>query len=165
MSFIDSKGRLFGMISLIDLLIVLVIFSAAAGIYIKYFAKSGPGEELSRKVQYDVEIKAQTKEFADVIKVGDEIRESIKGNYLGKVVKKQVLPATDVTKNLEKGKFEKVEIPNAYDVILTLEANGAVTPDSILAEGVEIKVGQRLYVKGKGYAGASFIIGIRYEQQ
>ncbi|NLY44169.1 MAG: DUF4330 domain-containing protein [Clostridiaceae bacterium] len=161
--FIDNKGRLFGKINIIDMLILLIIAGAAAGAYVKFFKKDDKAVQSDRKIQYDIEIKAQTKEFADVIQTGDEIRDSIRSDYLGKVVNKQVVPTIEVNANIEEGTFVTTEVPERYDIILTLEANGSVSGTSIKAEGTEIKVGQRMYIKGKGYAGSGYILRISYE--
>ncbi len=164
MAIIDNKGKLFGKVNVIDLAIVLIIILVAGVGYTMFFAGGKNVDNTNKIVEYDIEITLKTKEYADVIKVGDSIRDSVKGNYLGKVVDVQVLPATKVTEDLENGKFIQAEVPNRYDIVLSLEANGTVTSSNITAEGSEIAVGKRMYIKGKGYASEGYILAIRYEE-
>ena len=163
MAIVDKQGRLFGKINIIDLSFILIALLVVGFIYVQYFRGADNGEAAGKRIEYEVELKIKTKEYADVIKIGDEIRDSIKGHYLGKVIEKKVLPAFTINENAEKGEYVKAEVPDRYDVILTLEANGIVTSGSILAEGVEVKVGQKMYIKGKGYASRGYILGLRYE--
>ncbi len=164
MAIIDKKGRLFGKLSIIDLAIVLVLILVVGVGYTMFFAGGKNVDSTNNLVEYDIEITLKTKEYADVIKVGDDIRDSVKGNYLGKVIDVQVMPSTKVTEDLENGKYIQAEVPNRYDIVLTLEANGMVTSSSIAAEGSQIAVGKRMYIKGKGYASEGYILAIRYEE-
>lgn len=163
MALIDNKGKLFGKVNIIDLSIILVVVLVAAAVYGVYFRKTESAEATADRIEYDVELTVKPEEFVDAIKIGDEIRDSVRGHYLGKVIDKKKLPATKVIENIDKGEFVKAEIPGMYDVIVTIEANGMVTPRSILAEGVEVKVGQRMYIKGKGYASPGYIVRLVHE--
>ncbi len=164
MRILDRKGRLFGKINIIDLTIILIIVLIAGAVYHVYFREDESAQVLAHRIEYDIELAARPETLVEVIAVGDNIWDSVRGHYLGTVVDKQVRPATKVSEDMVKGKYIVAKIPNMYDVIITLEANGRVTPYSILAEGIEVKVGQRIYVKGKGYASPGFIVGLRYDE-
>lgn len=160
MTFIDEKGRLFGKINIFDLFVLVVLLLIGGAVYIKFFGGSGPVQVPVREIRYDVELREKNKGFVDVIKIGDEIRNSINGRYLGKVVGKKVLPEKVLAEDLVKGRYIKADMPGKYTVILTLEAEVKVYPQSITLEGGEIKIGKKIYIKGKGYAGSGYIVGI-----
>ena len=163
MAIIDNKGKLFGLINIIDLSILLIILMLAGFALIRVSALNKEKAKMTR-IEYDVELRENVKDFSFMINKGDEIRDSINGDYLGKVLKKEVKPSTEIIENYEEGKFVEVEIPSLYDVIVTIEANGKVTESEILAEGREIKIGRLMYIKGKGYAGGGYILAIRYDE-
>jgi|LSQX01.3.fsa_nt_gb hypothetical protein len=162
MTIIDNKGKLFGLINIVDLCILLIILLAVGFVGIK--AVSGSKErKATTRIEYDVELRRNTKEFSFMINEGDIIRDSINGDYLGKVLKKELKPSIEMTENSVEGKFVESEMPDLYDVIITIEANGRITESEIIAEDREIKIGRLMYVKGKGYAGGGYILAIRYD--
>ncbi len=162
--FINKKGKLFGKINLLDIAIALLVLLVAGALYYVYFREDESAQVLAHRIEYDIELAVRPETFVEVIAVGDNIWDSVRGHYLGTVIDKQVRPATKVSEDMVKGEYILAKIPYMYDVVITLEANGRVTPYNILAEGIEVKVGQRMYVKGKGYASPGFIVGLRYDE-
>lgn len=164
MALTDEKGRRSGRINILDLLIVLVIIALAGGVYIKFFAKENKAAVQTTKVKYDIEVKNVNKDYVDAINAGDPIRDSVKGNNLGIVQDKKVYPASSINMDIENGKFVKVAIPDLYDVMLTIEADAIVSPRDILVDGADIRVGKKLFVKGKGYANTCFVMKVSIGQ-
>lgn len=157
MGLIDSKGRLFGKINIVDLLIVLLIISIAGGIYIVFFGGSDKQVVETRKVVYDFEITNVNMEFIDAITPGDPIRDSTRGNELGTVVSKTSRNATMLNEDLINGRYVIADVPDAYDVVITIEAKANITPANIIVGGAEVKVGKKFFIKGKGYANQGFV--------
>lgn len=158
---INKKGKILGVINIVDLTIIIVLIF---GIYIGYnklFAAASP-ISLDTKVSYEVEFTLKKEEFVDTIKAGDKIWDSVKGDYLGKVVNIEKYPSKVVVENLEDGVFEESTVPDTFDCTISIEANGRVSDHDIFAEGIPIRIGQKMYLKGKGYASQGFIIGIKY---
>ena len=162
MALVDNKGKLFGKFNIIDLLIVLFVLLIIGGGY-TYLHKGKSAAAEVKKIQYDIEMQLQSKEFVDMIKKGDEIRDGLRNNYLGKVIDIKPLPAITINENIIEGKYVKAETPGMYDVVVTLEADAVFSPGNITVNSVGIKVGKKLEsVKGKGYASQCYILGIRY---
>lgn len=159
MSIMDNKGRLFGKISLIDILIVLLIVGAAAGVYWKLHSGAGK-TAAATKIQYAIEMNEVSKDFVDAITPGDPIREAIKGNDLGHVVSKKAAPARRLNTDYINGKYVLSTVPDLYDVTITIEANANISPKDIIVGGTDIRVGKKMYAKGKGYANACFIMSV-----
>lgn len=160
MAILDNKGRLFGKINMVDLLIVLLLVSIAAGAYLFFFGGSDNQVAETGKVVYDFEITNVNKDFVDAITPGDPIRDSNRGNELGTVVSKTSREATMLNEDLINGRYVIAEVPDAYDVIITIEANGNITPANIIVGGAEVKVGKKFFIKGKGYANQGFVTKI-----
>lgn len=157
MGLTDGKGRLFGKINVVDLLIVLVLILAVGGAYYVFFGGNEKQAQESGTVVYDFEITNVNKDFIDAINPGDPIRDSTRGNYLGNVVSKTFRNATMLNEDLVNGRYVIAEVPDAYDVVITIEATASVTPANIVVGGAEVKVGKKFFIKGKGYAGEGFV--------
>ncbi|MGE5632711.1 MAG: DUF4330 domain-containing protein [Caulobacteraceae bacterium] len=157
MALLDKKGRLFGKINIIDLLIVLLVIAVAAGAYIVLFNGNGKQASESSKVIYDFEITNVNKDFVDAINPGDPIRDSVRGNDLGTVVSKSAKSATMLNEDLINGRYVIADVPDAYDVTITIEANATITPANVIIGGAEVKVGKKFFIKGKGYANQGFV--------
>lgn len=84
---IDKKGKLFGKVSIIDLLIVVVVIAAILGVLYK-FNQSSTVTPFSDKDK--IEVKLQTddvEKFAiDAIEIGDTVKDWNSGVVLGKLV-------------------------------------------------------------------------------
>lgn len=158
MTFKDGKGRLFGKINPVDLLIVLLIISVAGGAYIVFFRNSGNKVTETGKLVYEFEITNVNMDFIDAINPGDPIRDSTRGNELGTVVSKTSRKATMLNEDLLNGRYVIADVPDAYDVVITIEANANITPANIIVGGAEVKVGKKFFIKGKGYANQGFVI-------
>jgi len=165
MALMDKKGRLFGKINIIDLIIVLLIAAIGFGAYGIFFGGKEKQVLQTSKVVYDFEITNVNKDFVDAINPGDPIRNSVRGNDLGTVVGKAARQATMLNEDLVNGRYVIAEVPNAYDVVITIEANANVTPANIIVGGDEIKVGKKFYIKGKGYANQGFITRISLDAE
>ena len=162
MKLVDKRGKVFGIINVIDLTIIVVIVVAAlaAG---AYFSVSDNGNGAGQKITYEIEMQRQTKTFADSVEIGDTVSDSEKNIVIGTIINKNVTPATQVNPDLEQGKYVKSTVPDAYNVVITVEADAIVSDKNILVNGLEIKTGIEFYAKGKGFVSNSFILGIKLD--
>ncbi len=157
MALIDVKGSLFCKINIVDLLIVLLIIVMAGGVYFVFFGGTDKQAAESTKVVYDFEITNVNMDFIDAISPGDPIRDSVRGNDLGTVASKVSKKATMLNEDLVNGRYVIADVPNAYDVVITIEAKANITPANIIVGGAEVKVGKKFFIKGKGYANQGFV--------
>lgn len=157
MALTNGKGRLFGRINIVDLLIAVLIIAIAGGIYLVFFGGEEKQVTETSKVVYDFEITNVNKDFVDAINPGDLIRDSVRGNELGTVVSKTFRNATMLNEDLINGRYVIADVPGTYDVVITIEANANITPANIIVGGAEIKVGKKIFIKGKGYANQGFV--------
>jgi hypothetical protein len=163
MAFIDKKGRVLGKVNIMDLSIILFILLLAGGAYYMFFGGSDKQVTETTRVVYEFEITNVNKDFVEAITPGDPIRDNIRGSELGTVVSKTSKQATMLNEDLINGRYVIAEVPDAYDVVITLEGEASITPANILVGGAEVKVGKKFSIKGKGYANQGFVTKITLE--
>ncbi len=86
----DEKGRLFGKINIIDLIIIIVLIAALAVVGIKILAPSGlSGSALTEKGSIEMQfyLEEANEWVVDKIKVGDTMTDGAHGKPIGVVTK------------------------------------------------------------------------------
>lgn len=154
--FLDSKKRIFGIINILDLfVIVIVLFFVFGGMTrVKTF------ERISDTNLDSCEIKVVATEvslgLADKINVGDDLYFSVKGSYFGKVKEFEKVNHSELV-TLEDGKVRFMEIPNSYDVYITIDSSVKDDPAGILVSGNQVYIGQENRLKSRYYVFDSMI--------
>lgn len=151
----------------IDALIILVILLAvlAGGYFLasgKLSAKSG-GEAV--KIQYQVEIKEKTEEYSGKIKIGDKVLVGDKEKASAVVEGVEVVPFKIISEDKTQGIVHYSEVPDTYDVIITLSSEGSHTDKEIYADNTQIRIGEKITVRGNGYSGNGYILGLEITEQ
>jgi hypothetical protein len=157
MAVTNKKGRLFGKFNIVDMLIVLLIISIAGGAYFMFFGGKENKVTETKKLVYEFEITNVSKDFVDSIAPGSPVRDNIRGSELGTVVSKTSKNATMLNEDLINGRYVIADVPDAYDVVITIEAQANITPANIIVGGAEVKVGKKFSLKGKGFANQGFV--------
>ena len=161
MKIIDEKGKLAGIINLADLLIIIGLLAAIAFGFL-YFNSSSEGEIAD--VVFTVEFAEVGPELAQMINYGDEIKDSVKGFYLGVVEEYSVEPATRLIYNTQSDSFIHAPVPGKERVLIRIRGKGHKTDSNVYTEGQSIKVGQLMYIRGKGYASQGYVIDLFLEK-
>jgi hypothetical protein len=145
LALVDNKGRLFGKINIIDLVIVLIILGVVAGSLYKLqlFGRHTSDE---RPVTVTLYLKEVSPETVDALQEGDILTESTENLPLGKVIKKEVRKALKEAPTAD-GRLVAADSPTKFDVYLTTEGNLRVTGDQVLVGRRDIKVGLNLNIK------------------
>jgi hypothetical protein len=139
---IDKKGRLFGKISIIDILIIGVLLVAIVAGY-KYFAPSAAGSipEKQDKLQivfYQEEVNDFT---AHAVKKGDPAKDAILHTSLGQVVDVETDKSVSWVKS-DKGEFFASSKEGYSSVYITLEASGSTGGSGAVVGGSTYYIGQ-----------------------
>lgn len=147
---LDDKGRIFGRISIIDLLVILVLISVAV-----WFGYSMFGRNLRRNVaerQQDTEIvvvvSAIRPSTAEAVAKGGKIFEFKTGACIGEIVGVKTEP-TSVWLVQGDGRWVQVESKDRVDAFVTIQGTARIGEDVITMNGVEIRVGGSLSLKTK----------------
>lgn len=113
---VDKKGRLFGVISLIDVAVILAVILIVAGVYFKFFASDSKATASKTvDVPGEITIYAIDNEYLDNLKVGDIIYSKESGAEIGTITNISVSDAMVMTQQ-EDGSFEKINKPGFSDV-------------------------------------------------
>lgn len=159
MHIIDNKGRIFGLINIIDLLVILVILAVVTrfgtGIH-----QSSAGSQVKEieAILYVKEVKDAT---ANVIKVGDTVKETKTNGVLGKVTDVEVKPSETLVETAD-GRIVVYPNPVLKDVYITVKGTGSVNENAIVLGSNEIRIGTSLQIKTNIYSVTSTVIEINF---
>lgn len=161
MKVIDEKGKLFGWINIIDLLIVVIILGAILGVGYKFgfISKISSGNVSQNKAIVTIWIKSISGYTVDAIAEGDSIRELKSNSVIGKVIKKEVKPTKENAADAN-GNWVLSEVPEKNDVFLTIETTQPSTSGDIKLGSKDAKVGASLDIKGPRFQVMSYIVGV-----
>lgn len=145
--FIDSKGKLFGKISIIDILIILVVLAGTAGLAYKV-NNSKTITPFTKTDDIQVVFSAdEIPEFvAKVMKVGDIVKDPIKGTVFGKV--KDIKKGTSISRvETADGRIVVAERPGYVSLKVTIEGKGIYTNSGITFDNADYYIGKSLEIR------------------
>lgn len=142
---IDENGRLFGKISLIDLLFIAVIIILAAAIYVRVFSD---GKVNSRTVgsdtfTYELTVFGVREYTLNALQAGDDMYDD-NDVYIGRITAVDAEPAESYNSTYD-GKLEKGTMEDRYDISITVEASGKINDGHYYASGT-YEVGANMVV-------------------
>lgn len=147
---IDSKGKLFGIVNVIDLtLILLIIVLIGGGVY-KLSRLENVSIEDQKQIRVSIEFEEENKGLIDAIKEGDVLFDSVRGTEFGKVVDKTIMPHKEHVIGKD-GKVEYKEIPGAFDGEIKLEAMALINEDGYLVATKPLYIGSEIRLKSTKY--------------
>lgn len=158
MKIIDKRGRLFGLINIVDLLIIILLLALVAVGVKRFGNKAAVGEATTKKGVITAEIKNVRDVTAKNVKVGDPLYDYDKGTLIGKILTADVEPYKDETEY--QGKFYNAEVPGKYRVIVTLDADVKETQDFYQVGTEQIRIGAEMRIKNKSITSFMTILGI-----
>ena len=145
-------------IGILDVVIILFLILAVL-FAVNYFKTSSETANTISDIIYKVELKSIPAENAHLYKVGDELTDSIKGGYLGKVINVDVSDNYEVREDTINDRFIKSSFSNKKDIILTIKGTPTVFDDrDIKFATVRVKIGEIVYIKTQNYASSGYII-------
>lgn len=145
--------------TVIDALIILVVIAAVAIGAVK-FAPSLFIKTEKSKAEFTVLIAEKDIRFADAITVGDKVTLSLTEKDGGVVKNIDSRVAEAVTFNSIDGSYQIAQIADKRDIYLTVEADVDVSDLAVKTGDTEIRVGEEIPVRGKGYATNGYIITV-----
>lgn len=152
MKTIDEKGKLFGLINIIDLLILL--FGALVIVaVVMFFSTNSTMNTAAKQTKITIEVIAVEKDLCDVMRPHKNIFDRIQNKSLGKLIDVKIEPSEEYNISTETGEHVKSTVPGRYDAILTIEAE---SPE-------DLYVGKRMSVETKDFMAAGYIVDIEKE--
>lgn len=137
---LDSKGRILGKVSIVDLFIVLMI----AAIIPTFISRETP-----KPITMELSIDALEDFTVRFIEVGDSVLEHNSGVRLGSVVDINIDDSRQFSRNSE-GQLVSSNLNNFYAVDITTEFMGYPLDNGILVEGHIFTVGEFMVTRVGG---------------
>ncbi len=113
------------------------------------------------EVTYTFRSDEQTPYSTEMVDVGSEIYDSVKNYYIGKVVKKEDVPATRSDYDNDAEIYRSAEVDGKVNLLLTIQVDAMIQGKDIMADNAyDIKVGNQAFLRSKGFAAAGYIVSI-----
>ena len=131
--FLDENGRVFGLISLIDVLVILLAVLFAVAFYVKSNMKEYTSSRTDGEVTYQILTEYVRDSAMESLRPGDEI--FTKGDFsVGTVTDVQIAPARSSIALVD-GSIVAITVPDRYDVTITITAPCSYTAGCYYAGG------------------------------
>ncbi len=174
MAILDSQGRLFGKVSVLDIGAALVILLVIIGIF---FFPSTTGSSIAqvgittKPVEVDVIVRGlSVRNPQDLLKEGEKATFIIRNQPYGQIDIKSVefLPETVLVPQPD-GSIRALPDPRASrnfsaNMLMTLEGKGQVTASGPVLGNSKIKVGTPVELEGTTYNFKASVIDVRVQQ-
>lgn len=134
---IDNKGKLFGKINIVDLLVVLIIILAVLVTYFKFNMSAHSNvSETNGYVEFDVQIDSVRYFTTQSLNVGDVVYDSQNDVCLGEIVSKRIEPEK---KHITKadGTIVLSEMPERYKLFITIGSDARINDSGIYVGGTK----------------------------
>ncbi|OQB13248.1 MAG: hypothetical protein BWY15_01878 [Firmicutes bacterium ADurb.Bin193] len=149
---IDSNGRIFGKINIVDLIVIIAVIIALAGVYIRFFGGPAKTIAVDTRFYYTFKVSSIRESNLEALKksIGKKffLNERISGE-MGRLLSVEASNAESVIE-MANGELKKAGIPDRYDAILTFEMTGRVNDRGFFSPSLEdISAGIIYNIKGK----------------
>lgn len=149
MRLIDGKGRLFGIINIIDLLVLLAVLALAV-FGVSRMGKGIVTTSATKEGIVTYEISDIRQVTVDQIQLGDPVYHYDKGTYIGEIVDVNIEPFKErVDYN---GRWIEAEVPRKFLAQIKVKANLEETDQYYTAGGEQTRVGIQFRLKNKKFA-------------
>ena len=131
MKLIDRNGRLFGKISVIDLVVVAVVIVLAAALYFKNNQTHTGNAVVDQKITFQIRARGVYDYVTDAIQVGDGVYDkdyASGGKSIGVITDIQIErdPGQKLANEIHDGTAGLVDADETVDLLITLEGWGLV---------------------------------------
>ena len=175
MKILDSQGRLFGKLSILDVGAVLIILLVVVGIFF-FPGTSGSvaqvGGVTTKPVQIDViALGLKGRNLQSLFKVGDKVNIIIRNQPYGQVDIKAIKTLTrTVVIPQPNGTAKALPDPReeesfSRNMMFTLEGKGQITKDGPVLGNIKIKIGNTVELEGFNYNFNASVIDVRVQNK
>lgn len=134
---IDNKGRLFGKVNIVDLLIVLLLVVAIGATVYKFgFSAHNDVNETNMKIEYVLKASGVRDFTLDSIKIGDSIYDDETDKPLGVITAVEAKDAMDYALKAD-GTTVYTAKPGRYDAYITVESDARILDGGYFANGTK----------------------------
>ncbi len=128
---INKEGKLFGKISIIDILALVVVCVLAFGVYTRTMPLLKDSSSSDCKIEYKITVKGVRMGTVDALRKSTDLYDTYASNHIGVVKHVEYLPYKKAVEQMN-GELKMVEQPELYDVLLTVQVDGKSTDNEYL---------------------------------
>ena len=162
--FIDDKGKLFGKLNFLDLLVILIIIAALAfGGW--YFMRNKGGDGSRLTIRYTIESVQKEPEYFDHIIPGESVVDGQTKQPMGKIVSFEKIPTRILAQDNENMTLVYDELEGMYDGYIVVELDAEVDYPDLKSGDEEIKLGKLVAYRSESAAIHGYIVGIDYDAE
>lgn len=161
--FLDERGRIFGKVNVVDILVLLVIIAVVVFAVVRFTGASS--EVVPLKVTYTVEqVRRATVDALDgSVQVKGTVRDE-GGTVLGTVEDVVVRP-TQAEYMTPQGQLEAFDSPIFNDVDIVVRGEGSKSGSTLRIGSVPMRVGRKITLIGPGFEVQSVIMKVLWGQE
>lgn len=148
MKIINEKGKLFGLVNVLDLITIVLIIAVVFGVYIKFFKGAGDisilTSDKTKEMEFVVRLNPNYEDYFKQLAIGDKIAENKR--YLDAKITKVEIVDYYRSASDEKGNLKLTKHPYFKEALVTIKGT-VVDKDPIYKLGVqEVRVGTPHFV-------------------
>lgn len=142
---IDEKGRIFGRLSILDLVVLLVVLALCAAIYVRFFSKPETASGNNQSFTYELKISRVRSATVNAFRPGDRLYAKESGLELGTILSVSTEDVPDPEPEKEGADHEP-----RYNVFLRMEGDGLVSEGRYFAaRRIELGVNDSMVINSK----------------
>lgn len=147
--------------NVVDAALILLIVAAVAVCFL-FLRQRGTiaSQDDTSAMRFTVELREVRQGTIDCLEKGKNVYRSTDGVYLGTLADYYYEPYTKTDYSQTLGRYVTYACEDLYYLYLVIEGDGTQTATDVTVSGVNVRIGDEIYVKGKGYAGAGYIVGV-----
>ena len=161
MRLIDEKGKLFGIINIIDIGVILIFALLLVG-GARRLKKTTDGVIETKKALITIEVSEVRTPTIEGVIIGDPLYYYDKGGLLGEIVDKRVENYKEPIDSGD-GRWILADVPDKYVVYIVVEADVTENPDVVVAGGEHIRIGTQFGFKNRNISIMGTILGIEIQ--
>ena len=150
---IDKKGKLFGKISIVDIIIILVVILALGAGFVRFSGGISDITARTVNIEYTYELKSIRQASVDSLnRHGSFYKKSAGEDFMGTITNVEIFPNDDFSLNAN-GEYVKTSAPERFDAIVTVTIPGKVMDSTIYTStNQKLEAGSQVYMFTKWIA-------------
>ncbi|MDD3654591.1 MAG: DUF4330 domain-containing protein [Desulfotomaculaceae bacterium] len=140
------------------IIIALIVAVVAAGAYKLFFVNRNLAEQ-NGLIEYQVFIEKVRMPTVEGIIEGQPVRDVQTNIAMGEVISKEVSPYQEAVPTLD-GRVVMADVPERYNVIITVASPAIVTDNNIMIGNKEIKIGGPISIKSNIFSVTGIFYGV-----
>lgn len=130
---INKDGKLFGKVSIIDIAVILLILTAAFGVYTRFTVSDQKVSTSAQTIEYRILVRGIRQGSVDALTKGGMLYNESTKEYMGNIIGVESAEATD-ERTLTSGEIVMARIPDKFDAVVTVQVEGSVNDTGYYTE-------------------------------